>query len=79
MDKSQPTHRPQLFVLRVWLHELGDGNQEWRGEIEYAVSREKRYFREWSVLLDFVQSSCEQALRQAAKQDDFPMSNNQNP
>lgn len=61
MDELPPTRHPHLFVLRVWLTEHTDGTQEWRGEIEHAATHEKRHFREWQVLLDFVRRSCEQA------------------
>lgn len=61
MDKLQGTRRLHLFVLRVWLEEEENGKSEWRAEIEHIPTREKRYFREWDKLFDFVQSSCEQA------------------
>jgi hypothetical protein len=48
---KQPSH---LFVLRLWCTELDKGKIEWRGEIHAVASRERRYFREWSVLREFL-------------------------
>lgn len=74
MDQLRQTRRRHLFVLHVWLEERGDGNTEWRGEIEHVLTLEKRYFREWQVLLDFVQRSCEQAQRRLSSgAEDIPM------
>ena len=44
-------HRSRLFILRVWLEDLGDGRVEWRGKVQCVVTGENRYFREWSALL----------------------------
>jgi hypothetical protein len=63
MEKSQQ-HRPHLFVLHIWLEDLGDGTTEWRGDIECAESREKRYFREWTVLFEFVMAQLQSARAQ---------------
>jgi hypothetical protein len=67
MDPVNSRCRPHLFVLRIWLADPGDGKTEWRGDILDSASREKRYFREWDVLLEFAQA---QVL--AACSDDFP-------
>ena len=75
MDELQPTRHPHLFVLRVWLNELNDGTQEWRGEIEHAATHEKRHFRDWQVLLEFVRSSCEQAQRHTRREGEFLITN----
>ena len=53
--------RPHLFMVRVWLEDLGDGNTEWRGQVKHVLSGEVRYFREWKTLLAF--------LREALKKD----------
>ncbi len=72
MDKQRQLHRTQLFVLRVWLEDLGKGQTEWRGDIQNTATREKQYFREWSALLAFMQRSCEQAQLQGGCEGDFP-------
>jgi hypothetical protein len=56
MDKAPPPDRTHLFTVRVWLEDLGDGQTEWRGEVQYVVSGEVRYFRDWSTLVAVVQA-----------------------
>jgi hypothetical protein len=56
MDGSQETHRSQLFTLRLWPESLGDGQVEWRGHVQHLISGETRYFREWGVLVEFLQA-----------------------
>ncbi len=40
----------QLFTLRMWQEELGDGQVEWRGSVQHVLSGEIRYFRDWQML-----------------------------
>lgn len=49
-DTQRP--RSHLFMVRVWLEDLGDGKAEWRGQVKHVLSGEVRYFREWSALVD---------------------------
>jgi hypothetical protein len=49
-DEIQSTHRSYLFTVRLWAEELGEGQIEWRGQIQYVLSGEIRYFRDWSTL-----------------------------
>jgi hypothetical protein len=53
-SKSDPVYRSHLFTLRLWREDLGNGQAEWRGKVEYVPSREARYFREWSTLIAFL-------------------------
>jgi hypothetical protein len=69
MTSSRQPVRSHLFALRVWRVVLDDGTTEWRGAIEYLASHEKRYFRDWSVIQDFVQQEL-----QATRDDDFRLS-----
>jgi hypothetical protein len=46
--------RSQLFTVRVWREDLGDGRSEWRGQVQHALSRETRYFRDWQTLAAFL-------------------------
>ncbi len=41
---------PQLFLLRVWCEDLGQGRLEWRGRVQHLGSGEVRYFRDWPSL-----------------------------
>ena len=62
MSRSHPSRqaagpRPagsQLFTVRVWQEELGEGDWAWRGQVQHVVSGETRYFQEWRALLDFL-------------------------
>jgi hypothetical protein len=49
--------RSELFNVRVWREDLGAGRIEWRGKVEHVLSGETRYFRDWRVLLDFLQET----------------------
>ncbi|HOG48862.1 MAG TPA: hypothetical protein PLJ35_03600 [Anaerolineae bacterium] len=53
MEKDRPLTRSQLFTVRLWLEDLGDGRQELRGKVQHALSGEARYFRDWPALLAF--------------------------
>ena len=49
MDTGQ--QHSQLFTVRLWTEELGDGRREWRGQVRHVTSGETRYFREWPTLI----------------------------
>jgi hypothetical protein len=53
-DHTSPSLTSHLFTVRVWREELGDDRVEWRGKVQYALSGEARYFREWTELIAFV-------------------------
>jgi hypothetical protein len=57
MDRSQKPHRSHLFTLRLWPEAMADGQVEWRGQVRHLPSGETRYFREWPVLVAFVQNA----------------------
>jgi len=50
--ESQP--RSQLFTVRVWQEELGEGRSEWRGQVRHVLSGETRHFRDWPSLVTFI-------------------------
>jgi hypothetical protein len=43
--------RPQLFTVRVWREDLGEGRTEWRGKVQHVLSGDTRYFRDWALLI----------------------------
>ncbi len=45
----------QVFMLRFWSEDLGDGHVDWRGKIQHINSGEVTYFRDWSILERFIQ------------------------
>jgi hypothetical protein len=49
--------RSELFTVRLWWEDRGKGCVEWRGKVQHALSGETRYFRDWQVLLDFLQEA----------------------
>jgi hypothetical protein len=47
--------RSQLFLLRLWIEELGRGKMDWRGKIQHVNSGEVRYFHDWPTLEVFIE------------------------
>lgn len=65
-DKSvadQLAPSSQLFTLRMWPEDLGDGQIAWRGSVQHANSGEARYFRDWPALEAFVEERMTADLR----------------
>jgi hypothetical protein len=54
-DADRPTHSSHLFMLRLWLEDLGGGQADWRGKVQHVNSGEVRYFRDWPTLEAFVE------------------------
>ena len=42
--------RSQLFTVRVWCEDLGEGRTEWRGKVQHVTSGQACYFRGWAML-----------------------------
>ena len=40
-----------LFAVRIWLEPLSESEAEWRGKVEYVLTGEQHYFREWHTLI----------------------------
>jgi len=53
-DTDQPEPKTHLFILRLWLEDLGSGQTDWRGKVQYVNSGEVRYFRDWPTVEAFV-------------------------
>jgi hypothetical protein len=51
---SLPT--AHTFIIRFWLerHEIPDVQPEWRGMIEYVLTRERRYFFSMEQITNFI-------------------------
>ncbi len=54
MEEERLPSRSQLFTVRLWVEDLGDGRKEWRGKVLHALSGDARYFRDWPSLLAFL-------------------------
>jgi hypothetical protein len=50
---KQQQYDSQLFTVRIWEEELGNGQTELRGKVQHVTSGEARYFRDWSTLVAF--------------------------
>lgn len=73
MDRYQ--YQSQLFTLRMWLEELGEGRSEWRGKIQHVQSGEVCYFREWSSLVALLEKMlAENKTRTQLEQSDVDQS-----
>lgn len=55
VQESESRPRSHLFTVRIWLGGLGEGRYEWRGKAQDVSSGETKYFRDWSMLLMFLQ------------------------
>ena len=51
MEQDLHHRRSQLFTIRLWTEELGNGEVEWRGKVQHATSGEAHYFRDWPTLV----------------------------
>ena len=60
MNKNQPPPHSHLFTVRLWVEELGEGETEWRGQVQHVVSGEKHYFRDWPILLAFLRAKLQE-------------------
>jgi hypothetical protein len=45
----------QVFMIRFWPEDLGDGRVDWRGRVQHGNSGEVTYFRDWLILEKFIQ------------------------
>jgi hypothetical protein len=51
VETGQPQKQSQLFTVRLWAEDLGNGRTEWRGQVQHVLSGEVHYFREWPALI----------------------------
>jgi hypothetical protein len=51
MDQDQRQPRSHLFTVRLWAEDIGEGQTEWRGRVQYVTSGEAYYFRDWPTLI----------------------------
>lgn len=61
MPKPASPPSSHLFTLRVWVEEIDEDKQEWRGRIHHVESNETRYFRDWSALIPMLLAMVRQA------------------
>jgi len=51
-----PLPASNLFLLRIWCEDLGEGQFEWRGRVQHILSGESRFFRRWEELETFLRT-----------------------
>jgi hypothetical protein len=47
--------RSQMFTLRVWVEDVGNGRSEIRGTLKHVLSGESHHFRDWATLTTLLQ------------------------
>lgn len=52
LDRPADSAASHLFTVRLWPHDVGDGQIEWRGKVQHVLSGETRYFRAWAELVE---------------------------
>jgi len=56
MDSDQPVQRSHLFTIRLWTESLGEGQVSRRGRVQYVLSGERCFFKEWSTLVEYLEA-----------------------
>ena len=54
MDGEASRSRSDLFVVRVWQEDMGEGRTEWRGKVQHILTGDARYFHGWSGLIEIL-------------------------
>ena len=54
MERERSQRSSDLFTVRLWQEELGNGQTEVRGKVQHVSSGEVRYFRDWPTLIAFL-------------------------
>ena len=48
--------RSQMFTLRVWTEEVGNGRIEIRGILKHVLTGETHHFRDWQTMIRHVKT-----------------------
>jgi hypothetical protein len=64
IEADQSSQCSHLFMLRLWLEDLGNGQTDWRGKVQHVNSGEARYFRDWSTLEAFMEGQMHQPRKE---------------
>lgn len=73
MNNQEPLSRhprSHLFTVRLWVEELGDGQEEVRMQVKHVLSGETRYFRDWSQAVAFITARLEEGEDEPRAQGD---------
>lgn len=55
-DLQETSGQVRLFILRLWLEDIGDGRAEWRGRLQAIPGGDANYFRTWGELIDYLRA-----------------------
>jgi hypothetical protein len=56
MENNQYIPRSHLFTIRLWSEAQEGDRVENRGRVQYVLSGERRFFRDWSTLVEFLEA-----------------------
>lgn len=59
----QPPPRSHLFTVRLWVEPFGDDQAEVRMQVQHLLSGERRYFRDWAQLAQYLQAKLSELNR----------------
>jgi hypothetical protein len=60
MEPDQPLQHSHLFTLRLWTEALGEGKVDRRGRVQYVFSGERRFFHDWSTLVEYLEAKLQE-------------------
>ncbi len=49
--------RSQMFTLRVWVEDVGNGRIEYRGTIKHILTGETHHFRDYPTLIHHLEAA----------------------
>jgi len=55
MEEDTPYRRSLFFTIRLWPENMGWGQIDWRGKVQYIPGGDTLYFRDWLALLAFLE------------------------
>jgi hypothetical protein len=48
-------HRPNSFVVRIWLERGSNGDPIWRGHVKHVQGEQETYFQDLEAMSDFLE------------------------
>jgi hypothetical protein len=78
-DTDPAASASHLFLVRLWLEDLGAEQQEWRGRVQHVLSGQVRYFREWAALETILRNMVSLLLSEDADAANDPDTSNSKP
>lgn len=55
MSQSKSPYISHLFTIRMWPEAIGANQVEWRGQVRHISSGQVYYFRDWQLLITFLE------------------------